>query len=70
MLADEQFSKAIRRLTTYVKVNKNLRGNLVSSLESQVTSDEKFKVTSVPFSIPDFILLNCELENFTFKVLY
>ena len=25
--------------------------------------DERFKVTSVPFFIPDFNLLSCELKN-------
>ena len=32
--------------------------------------DVSFKFTSVPFFIPDFNLLNCELHNFTFKALY
>ena len=32
--------------------------------------DESFKVTSVPFFIPEFNLLRCELENFALKVLY
>ena len=27
----------------------------------------KVKVTSVPFYIPDFNLLSCEWDNFTFK---
>ena len=31
---------------------------------------EIFQVTSVPFFIPDFNLLICKLDNFTFKVLY
>ena len=43
---------------------------LVSSLESPITFDERFKVTSVPIFVPDFSLLSCELDNFTFKVLY
>ena len=29
--------------------------------------DERFNVTSVPFFTPDFDLLNCELDNFTFN---
>ena len=43
---------------------------LYSSLELPITFDERFKVTSVPFFIPDFNLLSCEWGNFTFKVLY
>ena len=39
-------------------------------LESPTPFDKSFKVTSVPFFIPDFNLLSCELDNFTFKVLY
>ena len=37
---------------------------------TETTFDEFFKVTSVPFFIPDFSLLSCELalkQNFTFK---
>ena len=33
---------------TYVSVNKNLCGKLILSLESSITFDERFKVTSVP----------------------
>ena len=43
---------------------------LVSSLEFPIKFDERFKVTSVPFFIPHFNLLSCEVGNFTFKVLY
>ena len=43
---------------------------LVSSLESPATFYESFKVISVPFFTPDFNLLNCELDNFMFKMLY
>ena len=32
--------------------------------------DGSFKVTSVPFFIPDFDLLNFQLNNLAFKVLY
>ena len=35
-----------------------------------VTFDERFKVFSKPFFIPDFKLLSCELDNFMFKVSY
>ena len=44
-----------------------LCGKLVSSLQSPTTFDERFKVTSVPFFIPDF---SCELDDFTFKILF
>ena len=33
---------------------------LVPSLEPQITFDERFKGTSVPFFIPDCNLLSCE----------
>ena len=35
-----------------------------------ITFEERFKVTSVPLFIHDFILLSCDLDNFAFKVLY
>ena len=41
-----------------------------SSLELPIKFDERFQVTSVPFFIADYTLLSCELEHFTFKVLY
>ena len=66
ILAKELFAKALRSFETCVLVN----NNLFSSLESPATFDENFKVTSVPFFIPDFYLLSSELHNFTFKVLY
>ena len=34
------------------------------------TFDERFKVTSLPFFIPEANLLSCESDHFTFKVLY
>ena len=46
-----------------MSVNNNLCGKLVSSLESAITFGERFKVTSIPFFIPDFNQLSCELEN-------
>ena len=63
------FPKALRHLETFVLVNDNLCRKLVSSLELRITFEERFEVTSVPFSSPDFNLLSCELDNFTFKVL-
>ena len=51
-------------------VNNNLCGKLFSSLEPPTTFEKNFKVTSFLFFIPDFNLLSCELDNFTFKVLY
>ena len=50
--------------------NNDLVEKLVSSLELWIKFDERFKVTSVPFSIRDFSLLSCELDNFTFNILY
>ena len=69
ILVDEPFAKTLRSLETCVSVNSNLYGKLVSSLQSAITFDEIFKVTSVLFIIPGFNLLSCELDNFTFKVL-
>ena len=37
---------------------------LFSSLESPTTYEKAFKVISVPFFIPDFNFLSCELETF------
>ena len=66
MLADKLFAKALRRLETCLSVNNNLCGKLISSLESPVTFDERFKATSVIF----FISFIPELDNFTFTLLY
>ena len=63
-LNDELFAKALQSLETCVSVNKNLCGKLVSWLESPITFDERFKVTSVPFFILDFDLLSWELDKF------
>ena len=54
ILADEPFAKALGNLETCVLVNNNLYRKLVSSLESPTTSDESFKVTSVPFCFSRF----------------
>ena len=64
ILANEPFAKALRLLGTCVLVNNNLCEKLVTIF------DERFKFPWVPFFIPDFNLLSCELDNFTFKVLY
>ena len=70
ILAEELFAKVLQSLETCVLVNSNLCRKLFLSLESPTTSDESFKVISVPFFIPYLNLLTCELENFTFKILY
>ena len=69
-LAEELFAKALWSLGTCVLVNNNLCGKLFSSLESPATFDEEFKVTSVPIFIAGINLLSCELDDFTFNVLY
>ena len=53
-----------------VSVNNNLCIKLVLSLEFPIKFDERFKVTSVHFFMADFNLSSCELDNFTFNVLY
>ena len=70
VLADKPFAKPLRSFETCVFANRTLFQQLFSSLESPTTSDESFKVTLVMCFIPDFTLLSCELDNFTFKVLY
>ena len=65
--ADGLFAKVLPILETCVLVNKNLCGKLVSLIKLSITFDERFKITSTLFFIPDFNLLSCELENFTFK---
>ena len=61
--------KALRSFETCVLVNNNLCEKLFSSLESPKTLNGIFKVTSVPFFIPNSNLLSYELDNFTFKML-
>ena len=70
ILAEEPFAKALQTRYNYVLVNDNLRGKLVPSLQFRIKFDERFKVISVPFFIPDFNLLSWELDDFTFNVLY
>ena len=69
ILAEELFVKAFRNLKTFVLVNNNLCRKFSSSLESPTISDETFKITSIPFFIPDSNLLIFKLDNFMFKVL-
>ena len=68
ILAEELFPKALRSFETFILVNNNLRAKLFASLESPSSFEEIFKVTSVLFFIPDFILLSCELGEFMFKM--
>ena len=65
ILADELFTKALPSLKTGLLVNNDLHEKLISSLDLPITFDKRFKVTSVPFCIPDFNLLSGELDNFT-----
>ena len=67
--ADEQLAKALQSFETCILVNSRLC-SLFSSLKSPTAVDDSFKVTSIPFLIPDFNLLSSALDNFTFKVLY
>ena len=54
ILAEELFSKALRSFDICVLVNINLCGKLFWSLESPTKFNESFKVTLVPFFIPDW----------------
>ena len=67
ILADEPFAKALRIFETFVSANNSLYRELVSSIEFPIKFDEKLRVASVLFFIPDFSLLNCELDSFAFK---
>ena len=62
LLTDESFAKNLRNLKNCVLVNNNL--------ESPKTFDENAKVTSMPFFIPNFNSISCELDNLTFKMVY
>ena len=70
ILADKPFMKALQSLEICPLNNNNLCGKLVPSLELRTIFDERFKVTSVPFFIPDVNVLSFALDNFIFKVLY
>ena len=70
ILADESFAKALQSFEACVLVKNNLCRKLFSTLKSSTTFDESSKITSVPFFIPDFTLLSCELDNATFIWLY
>ena len=67
ILAEGLFARSFE---TSISVNNNLCGKLFPLLESPQIFDGIFKVTSLLLFIPDFNLLSCKLENFTFKVLY
>ena len=53
ILAEELFAKALRSFQTCVLVNNKLCEKLFSSLEPPTIFEEIFKVTLVPFFIPD-----------------
>ena len=54
ILSEELFAKALGSLKTCVLVNNNLCGKWILSLKSSTTFDESFRVTSLPFFVPDF----------------
>ena len=53
ILAEELFAKALRSFQTCVLVNNKLCKKLFSSLEPPTIFEEIFKITLVPFFIPD-----------------
>ena len=63
----DNFTLAARIFENCELVTNNLRGTLFSSLELTKTFDESFKVTSVPFFIPNINLLKCYIESFSIK---
>ena len=56
ILADKPIAKALQSHETCVLVDNYLCGKLVSSLDSPITFDKRFKVTWVPFFVLDFNL--------------
>ena len=60
---DDLPTKALRRFTTCVLVNNNLRRKLVSSLELPVIFDDYLKTASVSFFVANFNLLSCEFDT-------
>ena len=68
ILVNKIFANVFQNIETSVLVNNNFCGSLCASLYLSFTFDERFKVTAVHFLILN--LLNYELANFTFQVLY
>ena len=64
ILADEPFAKPLRIFETCASVANNLCGKLVPSLEFLIKFHERFKVTSIPFSIADFNLFKLWIRQF------
>ena len=54
ILSDELFAKVLQSPETCLSLSNNLCGKLVSSLESPVTSDGRFRVTWVPLFFSSF----------------
>ena len=69
-MADELFAKDLRNFETCVSNNNNLCRKLVSPLELLIKFEKLFEATPVSVFTADFSLLSCQLDNFTFKVLY
>ena len=64
MLADEPFAEFLRIFENCVQDNKNLNGKLISSLKPPTTfMKDLMKVTSRPFFILDFNLLNYKIKE-------
>ena len=57
ILADEPLGKASRILETWLLVTNNICGKLFPSSESSIKFDQRFKVTSVTFCIPDLTFI-------------
>ena len=62
-LVDEPFEKALRSYKICVIVSNNLCGKLFSSLVSPATSNESFKVTLVPFFIPELNIIKLQMSQ-------
>ena len=67
LLAEELLAKSLQSFETCVLVNNNLCWKFFLSSESPTSFDEIHFNTTF---FPDFSLLSCKLDKFTFKVLY
>ena len=61
--ADKLFLKALQSLEACVSVYNNSCWKLISSIESPTTFDERFKVTSALFFIPEFNFIKLQIRQ-------
>ena len=78
ILANKLYTKSLKSLEACILVNNSLSGELLLSLELQITFNEIFKVTSAPYFFLILIFydvsketlhLNCYTKSFYFDVI-